>query len=752
MTQWFRNTLAFCWLAMLAMLATFASPAVAQTASDYTQTASSISATQVKITFRPTTPSALVDIHYNVPGVPEQSFRMANNAGTWEQTISNLASGASVEYWFTYEKAGPLYVTPHFFFTHNGGAGGGTVATPGFTPAPGTYATAQSVSVSTSTAGATIRCTTDGSTPTAASPVYTGPFNVGASTTVKCLAIKSGMTNSAVATAAYTINTQTGGTVATPGFAPGAGTYTGAQSVTITTATAGATIRYTTNGTTPTAASAQYSGPINVATSQTLKAIGIKAGMTNSAVASAAYTINPNTGGTVATPTFNPPGGNYAGSQSVSIFSATAGATLYYTSNGTTPTTASTVYVGPITVSVTTTLKALAVKAGMTNSAVASNTYTIGQQAGDGRFPINFVNNTRGIWRDDQIYVWGLSQNEQGIWCYMLPDGSLAPMRKADENAPNHLTKNGRNYANYAFTIAQARAANFRSWTHVRGGRLYISVGSPVYIPVDDNAWGGPDLLNPNDPNIDVFYDWYEYTYVHNTDVAFGGNTGMVDQFGVPLTHRVVNAALGIDSTKGTTGTHDQILSQYNAFVPPAFRGLASAFRVKAPYKDSFRPGFANANYLQPYIDQVWNQYAVGDFNFQRPGDSFVGRVINGRLQFTWNGAGPFFIDKPTTFDAFGCTGNFAKGSGPELALEAEFCGAFNRGVAHNTANWHNPGAYYQNGAMQNEYAHFWHTNGINGKAYAFAYDDTNDQSSVIIIPNLPSHPYPDSLTITVGW
>ena len=86
---------AFCWLALFALLAHRQS--AAQSASDYTQSAASISATQVKVSFRPAVPSALVDIHYLVPGVPQQSFRMANNAGTREQTIGNLASGTVVE-------------------------------------------------------------------------------------------------------------------------------------------------------------------------------------------------------------------------------------------------------------------------------------------------------------------------------------------------------------------------------------------------------------------------------------------------------------------------------------------------------------------------------------------------------------------------------------------------------------------------------------------------------------------------------
>ena len=61
----------------------------------------------------------------------------------------------------------------------------------------------------------------------------------------------------------------------------------------------------------------------------------------------------------------------------MTISDATSGATIYYTTNGTTPTTSSTRYTGPITVSSTETLEAIAVATGDTNSAVASATYTI---------------------------------------------------------------------------------------------------------------------------------------------------------------------------------------------------------------------------------------------------------------------------------------------------------------------------------------------------------------------------------------
>jgi hypothetical protein len=78
-----------------------------------------------------------------------------------------------------------------------------------------------------------------------------------------------------------------------------------------------------------------------------------------------------------ATPTFSPGSGTYGSAQMVTINDATTGATIYYTNDGTTPTTSSAVYNGPITVSSTETLQAIAGASGYNNSTVASATYTI---------------------------------------------------------------------------------------------------------------------------------------------------------------------------------------------------------------------------------------------------------------------------------------------------------------------------------------------------------------------------------------
>ena len=105
----------------------------------------------------------------------------------------------------------------------------------------------------------------------------------------------SGDTNYAASTASSFTETIVGAqppTAATPIFSPAAGSYTSAQSVTITDATSGVTIYYTTDGSAPSASSTQYKGAIAVGSTETIKAIAVATGYAASAVATATYTIN----------------------------------------------------------------------------------------------------------------------------------------------------------------------------------------------------------------------------------------------------------------------------------------------------------------------------------------------------------------------------------------------------------------------------------------------------------------------------
>ena len=158
-------------------------------------------------------------------------------------------------------------------------------------------------------------------------------------------------------------------TASTPTFSPVAGSYSEPQTVTISTTTPSSTIYYTTDGTMPTTSSTAYSTPIIVAAYETVEAITVSSGYSNSEVGSAAYLIG------VATPTFSPVAGSYTGTQSVTIGEATGGASIYYTTNGTAPTTNSMLYSGAISVSAAETLEAIGAEAGYSNSAVASAAY-----------------------------------------------------------------------------------------------------------------------------------------------------------------------------------------------------------------------------------------------------------------------------------------------------------------------------------------------------------------------------------------
>ena len=255
-------------------------------------------------------------------------------------------------------------------------------AAPTFSPGGGTYDSAQTVTISTTTSGATIRYTLDDSAPTASSPVYDGPITVSQTTTIKAYAAKAGMTNSAIASATYTITTlPPPGQVAAPAFDPAEGTYDEAQEVTISCETEDAVIYYTLDGSDPSTDSTEYDGAITVSETTTIKAYAVKEGLADSIVVSATYTITPVVPGQVAAPTFDPAAGTYASEQTVTISCKTEDAVIYYTLDGSDPSTESAEYDGAITVSETTTIKAYAVKEGLADSIIVSATYTINPEA-----------------------------------------------------------------------------------------------------------------------------------------------------------------------------------------------------------------------------------------------------------------------------------------------------------------------------------------------------------------------------------
>jgi alpha-tubulin suppressor-like RCC1 family protein len=272
------------------------------------------------------------------------------------------------------------------------------VATPVLSPAGGNYSTTQTVTISTTTAGATLRYTTNGAEPSETDPtiVSGGSVLVSRSSTLKARGYKDGWVTSDTGTATYWLSL---GTVGTPTLSPPPGTYTAAQTVTLT-GPSGATIRYTRDGTDPTFASPLYETPLLVGSTTELKARAFKADMTPSAIAAGLYVIDV---GTVDAPRFSPGGGSYAAAQDVGIVSQTPGATIHYTTNGLEPVETDPVLSAGQTFRVDQDLmlRARAWKTGVPVSAVTSASYAITGAVAAGS------NHSVGLKSDGTLWTWG---------------------------------------------------------------------------------------------------------------------------------------------------------------------------------------------------------------------------------------------------------------------------------------------------------------------------------------------------------
>ena len=158
-------------------------------------------------------------------------------------------------------------------------------------------------------------------------------------------------------------------TAAAPVLTPAGGTYTGAQTVSMSSSTLLSSIYYTTDGSTPTSASTKYSGPVFVKSSTTIKAVAYALLDTPSAVATGAYIINLPA---VQTPVFSVPSPYSGPATTVAIADYTSGASIYYCQDVTNTCTPSRLYTNPVQYSSTGYIRAQGVLQGDTSSAIAT--------------------------------------------------------------------------------------------------------------------------------------------------------------------------------------------------------------------------------------------------------------------------------------------------------------------------------------------------------------------------------------------
>lgn len=243
-------------------------------------------------------------------------------------------------------------------------------ASPTFSVSGGTYDSPRTLTMSSTTGGAVIHYTLNGTDPTEASATYSSALAINENTTVKAIAIHDGYGNSTITSAQYLIR------AGAPQFSLDDSTpYRGNQQLTLSSVTAGATILYTINGDDPTTLGVSYDPEegISLSTSTVVKAVSRKTNMVDSAVITKSYSIPP----IAATPVIVPESGTYPSKQSVTITTTEAGGSIRYTTNGDDPTLSSTLYTEPFDVEVNTMVKAVTVKEGYWNSDIAQKSYQI---------------------------------------------------------------------------------------------------------------------------------------------------------------------------------------------------------------------------------------------------------------------------------------------------------------------------------------------------------------------------------------
>ena len=249
------------------------------------------------------------------------------------------------------------------------------VEPPTITPSGGTFTEPVTAAFGTRTIGAVIYYTTDGGAPTAraegSSRLYTEPVTLAnGATTVKALATLNGLV-SPITEVVFTIAAPT---VALPTIQPAGGVFSGSVGITLQTTTPDSQIRYTLDGTEPSKTSVLYTGTVMLIQSALVQARAFRDGFEPSGIAVAAFTVTPLK---TAMPLIAPASGTFTGEMKITLTSATPGAHIRYTLDGTEPGDTSLLFRPPLILTSSATLRTRAFFSDYEPSDVASAAFTL---------------------------------------------------------------------------------------------------------------------------------------------------------------------------------------------------------------------------------------------------------------------------------------------------------------------------------------------------------------------------------------
>lgn len=297
----------------------------------------------------------------------------------------------------------------------------------------------------------------------------------------------------------------------------------------------------------------------------------------------------------------------------------------------------------------------------------------------------------------------------------------------------------------------------------IAGGRIWFSINAKLTFLLNPGPSGStsaalvePSPLNPSDPNINIEWDFCEFTF---NEAQLYANITYVDFVSVPIALTLVNTAgksqhITGTATNGLDAVCAALKEQASTDKNPGWASLV----VSKPGGGNLRALSPNhapnpsdfQGYYQAYVDAVYSKYTNTPLTIDTQASYGLvsGTVINGSLDF---GAGGKFA-KPSTGDIFSCsTGPFQDTLGERAAFVPRIAAAFNRStlLVETTTPSANTSLYYQT-SPTNHYARIVHSVNLDGRGYAFPYDDVaptggQDQSGAVFDGS------PQLLTVAVG-
>jgi hypothetical protein len=292
------------------------------------------------------------------------------------------------------------------------------------------------------------------------------------------------------------------------------------------------------------------------------------------------------------------------------------------------------------------------------------------------------------------------------------------------------------------------------------GARLWFSIGTPITFLLNPGpALVEPSVTNSSDPNINIQWDFAEFTF--NAAQLFA-NISMVDFVCIPIGLTLTDTSGNTQTVSGLpaggldtvcSGLTAQQAADGNPWTDLIVSGGGANLRALSPQNGIVYNSSLLSGYYDDYVSQVWSMYesATLTVDTQASYGTVTGQVSGGLLTFP--GVGTFA--RPVSADIFSCsTGPFstAGASGEVLAIIPRLAAAFNRStllIDSSQPDGENPADYYAN-AITNHYARIVHATEVGGLGYAFPYDDVTPDNGVNQAGPVSSGS-PAQLSVTVG-